>query len=219
MSKTTFIILLFISSTVFGQKNIGFDTFVKLFPKTTLPTCIKYSESEFKTEYYTPEETTAIKDSIPYHDHILPKDTSLIIKYELVKLFLLADTEIVTPRYPDNNSASDTIYPTYYISNRLTTNKNFVCLIYERQFNFNGSTNAEKYLCTIAKTGKLLDKILVASADYSGTGILAEGFRVPWFPDTKSDINKDLSIIFKDANYGDFIYQIDDNGKIKKANH
>jgi len=218
MSKTTFIILLFISSTVFGQKNIGFDTFVKLFPKTTLPTCIKYSESEFKTEYYTPEDTTA-KDSIPYHDHILPKDSSLIIKYELVKLFLLADTEIVTPRYPDNGTTSDTIYPIYYISTRLITNTNFVCLIYERQFNFNGSTNAEKYICTITKAGKLIDKILVASADYSGNGILAEGFRVPWFPDTKSDINKDLSIIFKDANYGDFIYQIDDNGKIKKANH
>jgi hypothetical protein len=210
---------MFISSTVFGQNNIGFDAFVKLFPKIPLPTSIKYSDPEFKTEYYTPEETTSKKESIPYHDHILPKDTSRIIKYKLVKLFLLTDTEIVTPLYPDNNSASDTIYPTYYISNRLATNKNFVCLIFERQFNFNGSNNAEKYLCTIAKSGKLIDKILVASAIYSGTGILAEGFRVPWFPDTKSDINKDLSISFKDANYGDFIYQIDDNGKINKANH
>lgn len=220
MSKTTFIILLFISSTTLGQKNVRFDTFVKLFPKTTLPTSIKYSESEFKTEYYTPENTTTKKDRIPYHDHILPKDTSLIIKYELIKLFLLADTEIVTPRYPDNSSLSDTIFPTYYASNRLIINKNFECLIYERQFNVGaGNPFAEKYLCTLTKTGKLIDKFLVASADYSGTGILAEGFRIPWFPDTQSNISKTLSIIFKDGNYGDSTYQIDDKGKIKKANH
>lgn len=217
MSKTIFIILLFISSTTYGQKNLRFDSFVKLFPKTTLPACIKYSESEFKTEYYTPENSAEKKDSIPYHDHILPKDTSLIIKYELVKSYLLADSEVVIPRYPDNSITSDTIYPIYYISTRLITNTNFVCLIYERQFSFNGSTNAEKYLCTITKTGKFIDKLLVASADYSGTGILDEGFRVPWFPDTQSNINNYLSIILKDGNYGDSAYQIDDKGSIMKT--
>jgi hypothetical protein len=217
MGKTTFIILLFISSTSFGQ-NTRFDTFVKLFPRTVLPTTVKYSESEFKTEYYTPENTTTKKDSIPYRDHILPKDSSLLINYNLVKLFLLADTEAVTPLYPDK--LSDTIYPTYYASCRLAIDKNFECLIFERQFNTSaGNPFAEKYLCTLSKTGQLIDKILLASANYSGNGILSEGFRVPWFPDTQSDISETLSIHFKDENHGDFIYQIDDKGKIKKAKH
>lgn len=219
ISKTIFITILFISSKAFGQKNIKFDAFAKSFPKTTLPTTIKYSEFEFKTEYYTREDTTAQKDSIPYHDHILPKDTSLIIKYELVQSFLLADSEVITPRFPDNNTSSDSIFPTYYISTRLITNKNFVCLIYERQFNIgSGNSCAEKYLCTITKDGKLIDKILIASANYSGTGILDEDFRVPWFPETKSNITKDLSIILKDGNNGTLKYQIDNKGKIKKIN-
>lgn len=216
MKRIIFIVLLFVFTKSFGQKNHRFDTFVKLFPKVTLPTTIRYSESEFQTDYYTPEDTSVRKDSIPYADHILPKDSVLIINYELVKSFLLADTESVTPRCPDNSSISVIVYPKYYVSSQLITNTNFICLCYERQYYFNGNTNAEKFLCTITKTGKLIDKIMVASADYSGTGILAEGFRVPWFPDTKSDIKKDLSIAFKNGNFGDFIFQIDNNGKIKK---
>ena len=217
MSKATFIVLLFVASSTLAQKNNTFDNFVKLFPKTTLPTSVLYSESEFKTEYYTPEDVTSKKDSIPFHDHILPKDSSLIIKYELVKLFLLADTESVTPRYPDNSNANDSIFPTYYISSQLKTNKNFVCLVYERQFYWNGSPNAEKYICTITNTGKLIDKLLVASAVYSGTGLLYEGFRVPWFPDTKSNISNNLRIELKDANFGNLYYQMDDNGHLKKT--
>ena len=216
MSKTTFAILLFVSATTFGQKNIKFDNFIKLFPKTTLPTSILYAETEFKTEYYTPEDMTTKKDSIPFHDHILPKDTSLIIKNELVKQFLLADTESVTPRYPNNSNTSDTIYPTYYVSKQLLTNKNFICIVYERQFYWNGNTNADKYLCTITTTGKLIDKLLVASADYSGTGILAEGFRVPWFPDTKSNVSINLTIVMEDRINGDFNYQINDSGNVRK---
>lgn len=204
------------------QTNTGFDNFIKSFPISTLPANIKYSESEFKTEYYTPEDSASKKDSIPYHDHVFQKDSSLIIKYELVKLFLLADTEKVAPTFVINNPVVDTIYPTYYISTLLMIDKNFVCLVYERQFDMGtGNPCAEKYLCTITKTGKLIDKILVASANYSGTGILDEGFRVPWFPKTQSFLNSDLSIVFKDSNYGDFNYQIDDNGKINlnKVSH
>lgn len=221
MSKTTFLILFFISSTIYGQKTIGFDNFIKLFPKTNLPTCIKYSEKEFQTEYYTSDDTT-VKDSIPFHDHVLPKDSSLIIKYALVQSFLLEDKEKVTPLWPDNSPHPDTISPTYYISTRLTTNKIFICLIYERQFRSGNNPYAEKYLCTLTKTGKLIDKVLVASADYSGTGILADSFRAPWFPDVQSCISNDLTIIFKNPEDNkDETYQVDDNGKInkQKASH
>ena len=217
LCKTSFAILLFVSATTFGQENIKFDNFIKLFPKTTLPTSILYAESEFKTDYYKPEDMTAKKDSIPFHDHILPKDTALIIKNESVKLFLLADTESVTPRYPDNNNSSDTIYPTYYVSTQLITNTNFACLVYERQFIVNGINNSEKYLCTITNSGKLIDKILVASAVYSGTGLLYEGFRVPWFPDTKSKINNDLTIVLDDQINGNLSYQINDKGIVRKT--
>lgn len=222
MSKTIFIILLFISSITYGQKNIRFDNFVKLFPKITIPTCIKYSESEFHTKYYTPENTLQ-KESIPYHDHVLPKDSSLIIKHELVKSFLLTNTEDATLlNHTNKDPASYLIYPTYYITTQIIVNKNFVCLIYERRYNddLNDYPYAEKYLCTITKTGKLIDKILVASANYSGTGILTESFRIPWFPDTQSNINNDLLISLKDGKNGNFtLYKIDDTGKIntKKA--
>jgi hypothetical protein len=221
MGKTTFLILFFISSVIYGQTTIEFENFIKLFPETNLPTCIKYSEKEFQTEYYTSNDTK-VKERIPFHDHILPKDSSLNIKYALVQTFFLADTEKVTPLWPDNSPQSDTIFPTYYISTCLTTTKNFICLIYERQFRYGNNPYAEKYLCTLTKTGKLIDKVLVASADYSGTGILADNFRVPWFPDKQSSISNDLTIILKNPEDNkDEIYQVDDNGKInkQKASH
>ncbi len=209
---------MFISLTTYGQKSIPFDSFVKLFPKTSLPTVVKYSDAEFQTEYYTPDDTT-IKDSVPFHDHVLPKDSFLIVEYELVKTFLLADTEKVSPLWPDNSPQSDTIFPTYYISSRLAINKNFVCIIYERQFISGSNPYAEKYLCTLTNTGKIIDKILLASANYSGTGMLDKDYRVPWFPDVQSSIDNDLKIILKDGNNGEIINKINDRGRIIKASH
>jgi len=215
MRKTIIIILQLLSIVVFGQKT-KFKDFVNLFPKTTLPTTIKYSESEFKTEYYTPENSLVKGDSIPYHDHVLPKDSSLIINSELVKSFLLLDSEKVELKTPTDNLQSIV----FYISSKLIINKNFICLIYERQFQTDGTPNAEKYLCTLTSKGILIDKILVASANYTGTGILVDSFRVPWFPDVMSSINNDLTIKFTNSHDGDSFYQIDKKGKIiNKASH
>jgi hypothetical protein len=137
-----------------------------------------------------------------------------------MKSFLLNDTESVTPFYP-KGEAVDTVYPVYYVTAKFKTNKDFICLIYEMQYNIgSGNPNAEKYVCTLTKTGKLIDKLLVASANYSGTGILTESFRVPWFPDVQSKISKDLTIITTESGDVKGWYQLNTKGEFikKKAN-
>ncbi len=244
MTRIFFILTVFLTVTVakvFGQtemKNKRFDNFIKQFPATNLPDTIQYSVIEFDYGYYEPDDEQGDVDSAnsrrvidttqEYQNSVLPKPDSLIITYELVKSFLLADAEKPTVYWAQDSP--DTIHPIYYFTKKFLTNKNFYCVVYERQFYFNGNPYCQKYLCTLTKNGKFIDKIKVASADYSGTGILGDGFRVPWFPDEKSVINQDLKILYfkeglqfitvagsgKVELFPDNIYQIDNNANIKK---
>ncbi len=219
LAKGIFFILFALSVSIHGQTP-GFRNFIKLFPKRNLPVCIQYADKEFDIQKYVPEEEE-MRDSIAkdkiitYKNTILAKSDSLELSYELVKTYLLADSETVTLYWP--NDYPDTMHPVYYVNERLLTDKNFFSLIYERQFS-DGSGNpyAYKYLCTLSAKGKLIDKVVLASAEYSGTGILGSGFRVPWFPDNKSCINKDLVITFTGNDEHVVIYKIDDKGKIHK---
>lgn len=208
-----------------GQKSNEFQAFLHRFPPKSLPATIAYERDEFDYGYYSDEnfnnenDTSGITIEIngqEYQNSVLLKDDSLIITYELMHQFLMADTESVTPGRPVNETPNDTRNPTYYISSKLNISKPFYCVVYERQLWIGSNSGAEKYLCTLNKKGKLLDKILVASANFSGTGIMGDSFRVPWFPDVRSEIMEDLTIHFKDANRGSAVFKINSKGKILK---
>ena len=205
------------------------EDFIKRFSFVSLPDTIQYSANEFDYGYYESEnEEDNESTSSEYKNTVLAKPDSLIITYDLVKSFLLEKSEQLTEYWPENSH--DTIFPTYYYSNGILFKNNFYCIVYEKQFHLEDKPFCQKYLCTLAKNGKLIDKIKVASADYSGTGILDEGFRIPWFPDEMSIINKDLKIYyFKEGIHlmtragsdkveldPEIIYQIDNKGKINK---
>lgn len=224
--------------TAFGQteRKISFHNFIKQFPKISLPDTIQYSSDEFDYGYYKPDYEQNGEDSAnyqkvidttttQYQNSVLPKSDSLIITYDLVKSFLLTDTEQVTVYWSED--FPDTMY---YFTKNLFASKNFYCVVYESQYYYNGSSYCQKYLCTLGKKGKLIDKIKVASANYSGTGILGDGYRVPWYPDEKSIVTQDLKIFYfkegiqfmttagsdKVELRSNNIYQIDNKGKIKK---
>ena len=215
-------VFFFISTIAFGQKTLDFPRFVEQFPEIELPVTIQYSRDEFDYAYYTPDESEMNSDSIlhindsvkiEYQNSVLRKSELLTISYELVKAFLLADTENVFLLGPESNPL-DTIYPSYFISQRLKSKNDYLCLIYEAQFEFAGHPIAEKYLCTLTKTGKLIDKVLVASANYSGTGIIGNDYRIPWYPNVKSLISIDMTITFSDENSNEKVFKIDKFGKI-----
>ncbi len=216
------LVLPFISS---GQKNQKFQEFLERFPPKALPTVIAFERNEFDYGYYSDENLGDETDSSvtrveisgqEYQNSVLVKDDSLMITYELVQQYLMADSESVAPTWQVEGVTTDTLFPIYYVSSRLQPGKSFICVIYERQFIIGSGDNAEKYLCTMSKKGKLIDKILVASANYSGTGIMGDSFRVPWFPNVRSEIQQDLSIHFIDANQGYSNYKINNKGKIVK---
>lgn len=195
----------FITASLFAQpekKQISFSNFISQFPTVQLPDTIQYTADEFDYGYYEPEgnddeadtsaNVTNDSTSIKYRNSVLPKPDSLIISDALVQTFLLADTEHVYIYWPEYKP--DTIHPVYYFSKRFITGQHFYCVVYEKQFVYSGAAFCQKYLCTLTRNGKLIDKIKVASADYSGTGFLHGDFRVPWFPDEKSIISKAFTI-------------------------
>ena len=219
-----------LTNHVIGEGQIKhIEDFIKRFAIVSLPDTIQYSANEFDYEYYESEnEEDNESTSSKYQNTVLPKPDSLIITYDLVKTFLLAKSEELTEYWPEDSH--DTIFPTYYYSKGILSRNNFYCIVYEKQFYFGDKPFCQKYMCTLTKNGKLIDKIKVASADYSGTGILRDEFRIPWFPDEISIINKDLKIYyFKEGIHlmtragsdkveldPEIVYQIDDKGKINK---
>jgi len=82
-------------------------------------------------------------------------------------------------------------------------NHDYKRLIYEAQADFTINRVAEKYVCSITKKGKTIDKILVASINYSSSVISVDGYRIPWFLNAKSFINTDMTITFDDENSRD----------------
>ena len=213
--KTFFCLFFFTSVTAFGQNKNEFTNFIKSFPSVELPDTIQYSDAEFSYGYYDCSSNTSdAKDTaVKYQDGVLSKDDSLIINYALAKEILLGDTGRT-----DDEGSNDSTQAIFYITSRIITHKNFYCIVYEEQKNprYSAWSIAHKYLCTFTKKGKLINQILVASADYSGTGILCEGFRVPFYPNEYSFITNNLKIFFYDPENHDIIYQIDKRGRIKK---
>ncbi|ABG58397.1 hypothetical protein [Cytophaga hutchinsonii] len=215
--------------------------FAGQFPVVSLPDTIRYAPHEFDYGYYIPDEQEEYGDDANAHNtdtedlqikndllfdcqnSVLQKSDSLRIPYELVQDFLLTDS-LKNIRYPSDESI-DPADASYYFVNRIAASKKNYCLLYEIQHAFSN----EKYLCTLSKTGMLIDKIKVASANYSGTSVQGDGFRILWFPDEKSTIFKNLTIYYftdgiqyetdtgtnKIQAVPDRIYKIDGKGNIQ----
>ncbi|MBI4929354.1 MAG: hypothetical protein HY841_01220 [Bacteroidetes bacterium] len=153
------------------------DNFLKLFPKTNLPVCIDYKKDKFLKQDGQQGE-------------ILAKPDSQIISNDLVKKFLLADTE----QLYYYNTFGDTSDCNFYSIKRISTDKSFNIIVYERQYNLHGWTYSEKFLCTLTKQGKLISKVLVASYNQQDFFISSDGGRVPFYAEKKGCIEKGLQI-------------------------
>ncbi len=185
------------SSNADAQSAERFTDFVKRFPVLVLPATIRYAGNEFITEYHTPDKTKKNKKpkAIPYVGGFKPKSASLLISNVSVRSFLFSDsTDGLVPG--SQYDTADSTYAKYYINSQIVTGKQFIALIYEIQFDTNGHPGAEKILCTFSKKGKLTDRMLLASAVFSGTAALDEGFRIPFYPEVKSSVDNKMTIKF-----------------------
>lgn len=188
---------------------------------------MRYTDAEFSYEYYTPEkdETDARKDTAyPYRSNVAAKPESKAIPGKLVKAFLMKASEPLS----DMGTESDAVF---YYSRRILTGKNFYCVIYEKQAMASGNLYGRKYLCTLDQHGRLIDKIKIASAEYAGTSIMENNFRIPWFPDEQSILLPELVIACFEQGLHyitatgsgttrldpDHLYRVSDKGKIIKV--
>ena len=141
-------------SVLVAQNNPEWMNFLRIFPTSDLPVCISYGEDEFHAADYQADNTPSEKSATTYRDHVLPKPDSLLLSFEMMTAYLLADTEKVT--LPRSGDLHESISPNYFAIARILAGKHFYCLVYERQFN-DASFHAEKFLCTLTSKGKLID--------------------------------------------------------------
>lgn len=225
-------IVLGISPAACQTKYKLLPSFLSRFPDAVLPDTVQYTDTEFNYGYYDEAEeegSDSEKDTsgIKYTTGVGAKPDSMLIDTGLVRLFLLSDSEQV--RLSVTDEMQDTILPDYYAIKKYNSGQNFYMVIFEKRYVYSGYPVSQRYLCTISKAGNYIDKIKIASAEYSGTYVLDDGFRAPWFPDEKSVIEKSLKIGLFDQGIGfitkagsdhielnaDKWYQIDVNGRIK----
>lgn len=208
-----------------------FNDFIRRFPVAVLPDTIQYSNDEFENVTMEAEGGEATKPAGPtmtYQNDVLSKPDSMIIPVDMVTKYLLPDTENVIV-LPDENTP-DTIFPVYYYEKRLVVSPDFICLVFEKQMRISGLPYCQKWMCTFTNGGMLIDRLKVASAEYSGTGIMGDAFRVPYFPDEKSILKGQEINHFKEGlqlsvttSTGktelspDDTYRFDPNGKILRA--
>ena len=228
MKKIIILIFILSSSIAFCQQNKQhFEEFISNFPIAKLPDTIRFSDDEFEYNYFIPGDDGAFDDSIKTNIDTTLVDTSKIkyrsevkipsenleIDFNDVKLYLYCDSDNIYKDLRDLTEL-DSAYLKFYCVSNYITNRNFICLVFQRYFGWN---NSEKYLCTLTKSGKFIDKILIASGDSYFSSILGTNYKIPWFPEEYGFINKSLKIdFFKVWNDEHIFYQIDNNGRIRK---
>jgi hypothetical protein len=184
--------------------------FCKEFRKIELPTEIRFVDTEFNVEYYKSDASGKAKENKPYRDHVLDIDSTKLLNFPLCIQYFFSKNEKTVLQNTTSSQEVSRFIPIGLFS----TNSNFSIFIFQTQYTFNDMLQNEKYLCTVSKQGEYIDKLLLASANYAGTSLIANDFRVPWFPDVYSNISSDLTVDFIDANQAHKKYKITVDGKI-----
>lgn len=204
------LLLLTISFIDMQAQLTSIKDFCKEFKKIELPTEIKFVDTEFNIEYYKSDASLDLKENIPYRDHALDIDSTRLLNDPLcIQYFFSKNEKTVLQNFTSSQEVRRFVPIGLFM-----TNSNFYIFIFQTQYTFDSMVQNEKYLCTVTKQGEYIDKLLLASANYAGTSLIANDFRVPWFPDVYSNISRNLSIDFVDANQAHKKYKITADGKI-----
>ena len=187
--KLPIYLMLLLQFCLYGQTEEIFSKF----PFKGLPDCISYAEKD--------------SDSLNQLKNYAGVD-SLMLSPELVKKLL------IPKKSSFGKGMNKSLNSEYFALNLIAKEKKYYVLTYERIID-EVYENAETYLCTLSKKGKCISSVLIASSIYSGTGSLDDGGRFPYYEQSESCIEKNLTIIVSFPSKGEKKkYQIKNNGEI-----
>lgn len=155
-----------------GQKR-SVDVLIDVVPRFDAPYCSQYDPEEVEKFYgYYPKnklmaditDTTAIEKNVIYAE-ILDRDAQLRLDSGLVKNHLLKPGERLL------GSDSHTDFFAYFGEAFVIDVNGYYGMIVEKVAVNNGKLTSEKYLCTVSREGKLIDKYTVLHSPEKGQTI------------------------------------------------
>lgn len=133
---------------MFAQQPKDFTEIKRFFPDLSYPYCLDYDVEKF--------ENNILAEKIYPYDDILALDRNNVRKY------FLHDSEKV---YVVEEHFQDTVFPRFFAIGKLKINEKFTGFLMERQHEAGGYYYSVKFLCVLDNQGKLMSKIIVASAE------------------------------------------------------
>ena len=194
-----------------AQSDRSIHALIDKVPLKQLPYCSSYSVEELEklnqtylqNKIIAQDEDTTQSDQALFYENILDRDPELKLTETLLKKHLLfADEKLTT-----NTTTSN--YNIYYGEALVLDQPSYYALIIEQLSISNGHLTSEKYICTINREGKLIEKIKVLSA---GNNKLNPDSAV------KLCINADQTFQLTYTKSQQQKYQVSANGKITLAN-
>lgn len=158
--KKLLLIVLFLPTYAWSQKR-SVDDLIDVIPRFESPYCTSYSEEELeKFKSYYPknklmsnnEDSTATEQNIVFAE-ILDRDAQLRLDSGLVKEHLVQAGERLI------SSDSHTDFFAYFGDAFVIDANGYYGMIIEKVIVNEGQLTSAKYLCTMTREGKLIDKI------------------------------------------------------------
>ena len=154
---------------------------------------------------------------IKYRAEIKRKPSNFYIPKYMVKRFLKMDTIM----FKENG---DTLHADFFALGYFSNIKNVFCYLVERQFAGKYYRMSEKFLITLDKRHKVIDKIMLSheipgAANNENFDVFNDSFNEStWFEETYGIIHEDLTIHLESEIGKMSNFKIKDNGKIVKNN-
>jgi hypothetical protein len=213
--RIVFALLLVIPLASWSQGDTALVSFRKLFRWKPLPYDVSFNNKEFEMDsiWNSVEDNGYIK----YRAEVLQKSPSMRIPGHLSKRFIKLDTIA----YSENH---DTLHAEFYAIGYIGGIRNVFCYIIERQLAGRAYRSSEKYLFTLDKKCRPIDRLLLTheipgAPNMDNFDIFSDNFnQLTWFEETKGIVYEDMTLELEDELGKVRKFKVKDNGRIQE-NH